>query len=81
LLLRNVVERIFGVLKRQWQILASNGCEYSIKTQVHISQALVGLYNFRQEHGETDTFADSLINSSVTIGYKADKAFQGLSNQ
>jgi hypothetical protein len=30
--LRNVVERIFGVLKRQWQILGSKGCEYSINT-------------------------------------------------
>jgi DDE superfamily endonuclease len=30
--LRNVVERIFGVLKRQWQILSGKGCEYSIKS-------------------------------------------------
>ena len=28
--LRNVIERIFGVLKRQWQILGGKGCEYSI---------------------------------------------------
>jgi hypothetical protein len=31
-LLRNVIERIFGVLKRQWQILGGKGCEYSIDT-------------------------------------------------
>jgi DDE superfamily endonuclease len=30
--LRNVIERIFGVVKRQWQILGGKGCEYSIET-------------------------------------------------
>jgi hypothetical protein len=39
--LRNVIERIFGVLKRQWQILGGKGCEYSIETQVDLFCALV----------------------------------------
>jgi hypothetical protein len=80
-LLRNVVECIFGVLKRQWQILAGKGCEYSIETQVDILQVLVGLYNFGQEHRETDIFADSSVDGSSTIGYKEDEVFQGPSNQ
>jgi DDE superfamily endonuclease len=56
--LRNVIERIFGVLKRQWQILGGQGCEYSIGTQVDLFCALVGLYNFRKQCGEEDAFED-----------------------
>jgi hypothetical protein len=50
--LRNVIERIFGVLKRQWQILGGKGCEYSIETQIDLFCALVGLYNFGKQCGE-----------------------------
>jgi hypothetical protein len=59
--LRNVVERIFGVLKRQWQILGGKGCEYSIDTQVDLFCALIGLYNFGKQHGEEDLFTDEAI--------------------
>jgi DDE superfamily endonuclease len=52
--LRNAVERIFGVLKRQWQILAGKGCEYSIDTQGDVFCALVGLFNFGRQYGEVD---------------------------
>jgi hypothetical protein len=52
--LRNVIERIFGVLKRQWQILGGKGCEYSIDTQVDLFCALIGLYNFGKQYGEDD---------------------------
>ena len=51
-LLRNVIKRIFGVLKRQWQILGGKGCEYSIKTQIDLFSALIGLYNFGKQWGE-----------------------------
>jgi hypothetical protein len=60
-LLRNVIERIFGVLKRQWQILGGKGCEYSIETQVDLFCALIGLYNFGKQYGE-DLFEDEAIN-------------------
>jgi hypothetical protein len=50
--LRNVIERIFGVLKRQWQILGGKGCEYSIGTQIDLFCALIGLYNFGKQLGE-----------------------------
>lgn len=43
--LRNVIERIFGVLKRRFKCLSS-APEYSIPTQVKIVYALVALHNF-----------------------------------
>jgi hypothetical protein len=49
--LRNVIERIFGVLKRKYQILQTPS-EYSIKTQTRIILACTGLYNWvRLEEG------------------------------
>ena len=57
--LRNVIERIFGVLKRQWQILGGKGCEYLIQTQVDLFCALIGLYNFGKNCGE-DLFEDNI---------------------
>jgi hypothetical protein len=59
--LRNVVERIFGVLKRQWQILAGKGCEYSIDTQSDLFCALIGLFNFGRQHGEVALFLEDAI--------------------
>lgn len=64
--LRNVIERIFGVLKRQWQILSGKGCEYSIETQTDLFCALVGLYNFGKQHGE-DHFEDHQAASSQDV--------------
>ena len=43
--LRNVIERIFGVLKRKYQILRS-ASEYSIETQTRIILACCALHNF-----------------------------------
>jgi DDE superfamily endonuclease len=50
--LRNVVERIFGVFKGQWKILAGRGCDYSIETQVDLVLGLVALHNFIRDQGE-----------------------------
>ena len=60
-LLRNIIKRIFGVLKRQWQILSSKGCEYSIETQIDLFCALIRLYNFGKQYGE-DLFKGEAIN-------------------
>jgi hypothetical protein len=60
--LRNVIERIFGVLKRQWQILGGRGCEYSIGTQSDLFCALIGLYNFGKQCGEEDTFDEATLS-------------------
>jgi hypothetical protein len=43
--LRNVIERIFGVVKRKFKIL-DVAAEYSIQTQIHIALAVLGLANF-----------------------------------
>lgn len=61
--LRNVIERIFGVLKRQWKILSGKGCEYSIQTQIDLFCALIGLYNFGKQHGEK-LFEEEEVESS-----------------
>jgi hypothetical protein len=54
--LRNVIEYIFGVLKRQWQILGGKSCEYSIDIQIDLFCTLIRLYNFRKQCGEEDIF-------------------------
>jgi hypothetical protein len=77
--LRNAIERIFGVLKRQWQILGGKGCEYSIDTQRDLFCALVGLYNFCKEHNEAETFEGEDNNDSVELNQpKQDIAPQGV---
>ena len=63
--LRNVIEQIFGVLKRQWQILGGHGCEYSIDTQIDLFCALVGLYNFGRDYDEEETFEDECVEDDV----------------
>jgi hypothetical protein len=42
--LRNVVERIFGVIKRKYHILDS--AEFFVKTQVRLVGIVCALYNF-----------------------------------
>ncbi|KAI9910248.1 hypothetical protein PsorP6_011112 [Peronosclerospora sorghi] len=54
--LRNAVERIFGVLKKRFPILAK-GYQYPVKTQVKLVYALTAIHNFIIEHsGEDDVF-------------------------
>jgi hypothetical protein len=60
--LQNVIERIFGVLKRQWKILGGKGCEYSIDTQIDLFCALVRLYNFGKQCGEDESFLNKSFN-------------------
>lgn len=60
--LRNVVERIFGVVKRKYQILRTPS-EYSIETQTRIILACCTLHNFvRRREG---SYADILLDSEV----------------
>ena len=60
MLLRNIIEQIFRVLKQQWQILGEKGCEYSIETQVDLFCALIGLYNFRKDYREDYMFDEAI---------------------
>jgi DDE superfamily endonuclease len=80
--LRNVIERIFGVLKRQWQILGGHGCEYSINTQTDLFYALVGLYNFGRDHDKEETFEDESIEDEV-VERQSDniKVIYGIGNK
>lgn len=51
--LRNAIERIFGVIKRRFKILAV-GSEYSIDDQIRILPALCALHNFAKIHDNDD---------------------------
>ena len=46
---RNVIERIFGVLKRKFRILLL-APEYSLETQARIPTALCALHNFIRQY-------------------------------
>jgi hypothetical protein len=66
--LRNVIERIFGVLKRKYQILRTPS-EYSIETQTRIILACTGLHNWvRLEEGAN---ADIYLESEGDLREKA----------
>jgi DDE superfamily endonuclease len=51
--LRNVIERIFGVLKRRFRILLL-APEYNMEIQGRLSAALCALHNFIRSHGPED---------------------------
>lgn len=55
---RNVIERIFGVLKRRFRILLL-APEYSLEIQARIPAALCAIHNFIRTHDSADeaTFA------------------------
>ena len=50
---RNVIERIFGVLKRKFRILHT-APEYSKSIQARIPVALAALHNFNQKYEESE---------------------------
>ena len=50
---RNVVERVFGVMKHRWTIL-THAPHYDMVVQAKIPSALVALHNFILEHDEGD---------------------------
>lgn len=53
--MRNVIERLFGVWKRRFRILA--GCmEYNYQTQADIVVVLAALHNFILRHGDDHLF-------------------------
>ena len=51
--MRNVIERIFGVLERRFQILIVSP-HYNIKLQAQIPAALIALHNFIHLHSQRD---------------------------
>jgi hypothetical protein len=67
--LRNIIEHIFGILKRQWKILGGKGCEYSIDTQRDLFCTLISLYNFGKQNGEDDQFEDKEVVEDLLSQY------------
>jgi hypothetical protein len=55
--LRNVVERIFGIVKRRWSIF-TRAQEYPIETQARFVSAIGALHNFIRVHDATDDAQD-----------------------
>jgi hypothetical protein len=72
---RNVVERIFGVLKKRFRIL-KDPPGYDMKVQIHITPALCALHNFIRRHdpeeiSTIETFPDEEdhnVNAFGTLG-------------
>jgi hypothetical protein len=54
---RNVVERIFGVLKRRWGVF-SRAPEYPMETQAMLVPAIAALHNFLRIHDGSDDAQD-----------------------
>ncbi|KAF7288467.1 putative nuclease HARBI1-like protein [Mycena chlorophos] len=66
--LRNVVERIFGVLKRRWAIFTSGAPEYPVETQAQLISAICALHNFIRVYDEEDdgSVEEDLPNTTGT---------------
>ncbi|ETV79971.1 hypothetical protein H257_07167 [Aphanomyces astaci] len=58
--LRNVVERIFGILKKRFLVLVCP-VEYNYKFQVDLVLALCLLHNFIRQHGN-DSFEEEVVD-------------------
>lgn len=67
---RNVIERIFGVLKRKFRILQI-APEYNMSLQVRIPLALAALHNFIREYEPEDDEGedgDDVIHNPQPVG-------------
>lgn len=51
--LRNAIERIFGIVKRRFKLMAA-AAEYNTRTQAKIPGALAALHNFISTHDPDD---------------------------
>lgn len=52
---RNVVERIFGVLKKRWNIL-NYAPQYDMEIQAKIPAGLAAVHNFIMDYDNTDIY-------------------------
>lgn len=79
---RNVVERIFGILKRRFRILILPP-EYDMGIQVRVPAALCALHNFIRRHDPSDVedFSDADVmpgsHAATRIGDLATRAING----
>ena len=66
---RNMIERIFGVLKRHFRILLT-APEYSLEIQAWIPAALCAIHNFIRTHDTDDT--DDILTEPEFIDHASD---------
>jgi hypothetical protein len=52
---RNIIERIFGVLKKRWDIL-NRAPQYGMDTQARIPAGLAAVHNFIMDNDDTDIY-------------------------
>lgn len=62
---RNVIEHIFGVLKRRFRILVIPP-EYSVKVQAQIPSALCAIHNFIRIHDPQEDEPSNILNSEYS---------------
>lgn len=62
--LRNVIERIFGVLKRRWRILQS-APELHLRDQAGLVYALTAIHNFIQQNSEDSELLETLVDEEL----------------
>lgn len=70
---RNVIERIFGVLKQRFRILLL-APQYSLEIQARIPAALAAIHNFICEHSDADDDNPLKMNGGdmVNAGHDGD---------
>ena len=64
-LLRNVIERCFGVLKARFLILRDMPYDFSVKTQKYIPTACCAIHNFTRMHDENDEVFNNFCNEEI----------------
>jgi hypothetical protein len=65
----NAIERIFGILKRRFPILAQSP-EYPFETQVKLVFALTGLQNFIRQNSiesETEIWEEEIVEEATSV--------------
>jgi hypothetical protein len=76
--LRNVIERVFGVLKKRFKFLDVGRDGYNLKTQVRMVYAITALHNFLNMHGarpeeEADELQEAGLLESNARDFEAER--------
>ena len=69
---RNVIERIFGAVKKKYKIL-NTPLEYDMATQRDIIYCVAFLHNFQQRYGDDDEDADEQMTSDEERTRESDQ--------
>jgi hypothetical protein len=77
---RNVVERIFGVVKRRFRLMVA-APEYSLETQTKIVPALCVLHNFIRVHDSEENVVLEELSTRAPRRNPEDFSRQGVSAQ